>query len=60
MIEQIVTIPNPDRPEKMATKTRRNGFYFIKKKYQTGFTGSSGYKGLRPKGISPQAKKMAT
>ncbi len=31
-----------------------------KKKHQTGFTGSSGYKGLRPKGISPQAKKIFT
>ena len=26
------------------------------KKYQTGFTGPSGYKGLRPKGISPQGE----
>jgi hypothetical protein len=30
------------------------------KKYQTGFTRSSGYEGLRPKGISPQAKKIFT
>jgi len=28
-----------------------------RKTYQTGFTGSSGQRGLRPKSISPQAKK---
>jgi len=27
------------------------------KEYETGFTGLSGYKGLRPEGISPQAEK---
>jgi hypothetical protein len=30
----------------------------FKIKYQTGFTGSCGYNGLRPKGIWPQAKKI--
>jgi len=54
--QNIIATKTQDTKIHKYSNVKIEEWILLKKEYQTGFTGSSGYKGLRPKVISPKAK----